>query len=90
MAFVRFTSALNRFFPDIKEMEVAGNTVNDVLSEVSKEVPGISGYLLEDDGSLRKHVNIFIKDELIQDRSKLSDPVANEDAILIYQALSGG
>ena len=90
MAYVKFTSALNRFFPDLKEMEVSGGTVHRVLDQIGIEVPGISSYLLEDDGSLRKHVNIFIKDEVIQDRSKLSDPVKEQDEILIYQALSGG
>ena len=90
MASVKFTSALNRFFPDLKEMEVSGGTVSQVLEGATAKVPGLSRYLLEDDGSLRKHVNIFIKEELIKDREKLSDKVTETDEVLIYQALSGG
>ena len=71
-------------------MNVGGDTVHQVVSHVNRNVPGLQAYLLEEDGSLRKHVNIFVKEELIQDRVKLSDPVHEHDEILIYQALSGG
>ncbi|MGB3589487.1 MAG: MoaD/ThiS family protein [Tunicatimonas sp.] len=90
MAKVKFTAALTRFFPGLKEINVAGGTVQEVLVQVSSEMPGITNYLLEEDGSLRKHVNIFIKNELIKDRNTLSDEVHSQDEMLIYQALSGG
>ncbi len=90
MARVKFTSALNRFFPNLEEMEVAGDTVSKILEAINREIPGLNTYILEDDGSLRKHVNIFVKEELIHDRHQLSDPVNERDEILIYQALSGG
>lgn len=90
MANVKFTSALNTFFPDLKDMKVQGDTVNELIISINKTTPGISNYLLEEDGSLRKHVNIFIEQDLIKDRSKLSDTVSEKDEVLIYQALSGG
>ena len=71
MAKIKFTSALCRFFPNLKEMEVEGTTVNEVLKKVEQEVPGVSDYLLEEDGSLRKHVNIFLKEDMITDREQL-------------------
>lgn len=90
MAKVKFTAALTRFFPGLRELEVEGNTVQEVLKRVNAEVPGVINYLLEEDGSLRKHVNIFVKDELIKDRNTLSDEVHSQDEMFIYQALSGG
>jgi molybdopterin converting factor small subunit len=90
MAKVKFTAALTRFFPGLRELEVEGNTVQEVLKRVNAEVPGVTNYLLEEDGSLRKHVNIFVKDELIKDRNTLSDEVHSQDEMFIYQALSGG
>ncbi len=90
MAKVKFTSALSRFFPGLTDMQVSGETVGEVLKKINQEVPGIDSYLLEEDGSLRKHVNIFIKEDLISDRQSLSDPVKSGDEVLIYQALSGG
>ena len=87
---VKFTSALQRFFPDLKSQEVQGNTIAEVLHGIEQQYPGLSDYLLEEDGSLRKHVNIFLKEEMIKDRDQLTDPVQSSDEVLIFQALSGG
>ena len=90
MATVKFTSALKRFFPTISEMELPVNTVREMLNQVDKTHPGILNYLTEDNGQLRKHVNIFVKGELIKDRIHLNDAVTSRDEVLIFQALSGG
>lgn len=87
---IRFTSALKRFFPTLSEMEMEGETVRDILTNLEKAYPGISTYLLQDDGTLRKHVNIFIQGNLVENRRSLMDPVKNTDEVLIFQALSGG
>lgn len=90
MATVRFTAALKRFYPELKEEQVAGGKVSEVLEKIAEKYPGILNYILEEDGSLRQHVNIFVREELIHDRHHLSDAVTEQDEILIYQALSGG
>ena len=90
MAKVKFTSALNRFFPELKEIEIHGATVKEALLQVDHDYPGILQYLTDDQGQLRKHVNIFLSGELIKDRTTLNDPVSKNDEVLIFQALSGG
>lgn len=90
MARVKFTSALKRFFPSITEMEIHGSTIKETLHNVDKTYPGILTYLTDDNGQLRKHVNIFLKGELIKDRITLNDAVNSHDELLIFQALSGG
>ena len=62
----------------------------EVLHSLNERFPGINEYLLEEDGTLRQHVNIFVQEDLIVDRINLSDTVKQEDEILIFQALSGG
>lgn len=90
MARVKFTSALQRFFPSLTEMEINGGSVRETLNQVEEHHPGILKYLTEDNGQLRKHVNIFLSGELIRDRITLKDPVNAGDDLLIFQALSGG
>ncbi len=87
---IKFTSALKRFFPTLTELETEGGTVREVLMNIEKLYPGISNYLVQDDGSLRKHVNIFLQGNLIENRQTLSDVVKQTDELLIFQALSGG
>ncbi len=90
MAKIKFTSALRRFFPQLCDLECEGESVQQVIQSVEEQFPGIQDYILEEDGSLRKHVNIFLKEELIQDRNTLTDAVNASDEILVFQALSGG
>ena len=90
MAKIKFTSALTRFFPNLTEMDIEAGTVKEALLNVEKNYPGILQYLVEDNGQLRKHVNIFLGDELIKDRQTLCDKISQKDELMIVQALSGG
>ncbi|MCU0358344.1 MAG: MoaD/ThiS family protein [Cyclobacteriaceae bacterium] len=87
---VKFTSALKRFFPNLTETTVPSGNIGEVLQKLESDYPGILHYLVDDAGVLRKHVNIFIRGELIKDRQELSDRVSEQDEIMIMQALSGG
>jgi len=90
MPTVKFTYALKKFFPGIKDTPANGATLKDVLKEIESSYPGIRNYILDEQGSLRRHVNIFINGRLIIDRRHLSDPFTENSEIYIIQALSGG
>ena len=66
------------------------NSIHELIAALEQKHPGLSTYLIDDAGKLRQHVNVFIKNELIRDRDKLSDAVQKNDEVLIFQALSGG
>jgi sulfur-carrier protein len=90
MPTVKFTYALKRFFPKLKDTAIAGNTLTAVLQEIEAGNPGVCKYVLDEQGHLRQHVNIFIDGALIKDRTTLSDPFTENSEIYIMQALSGG
>ena len=91
MATVRFTKHLRRFFPDLQAIEATDcASVRDALSAVEARWPGIGGYLVDDHGALRRHVNVFVDGEVIVDRERLSDHVTPGSVIDVMQALSGG
>lgn len=90
MVRVHFTPALKRFCPQLQPMDAPGDTVADVITAVEQAYPGLSGYLVEENGALRKHVQIFINDTFIRDRRGLSDGLRPGDQVHIIQALSGG
>ncbi len=89
---VELTRHLYEFFPDLqgKEIVVDATSVADAISEVEKLAPGVTFYICDELGRLRQHVNIFIGEDRIQDRNKLSDPLTPDSRVLIMQALSGG
>ena len=91
MAQVRFTRHLVRFFPDLGDRVPAdGETVAEVVADLDAQYPGLAGYVVDERGALRRHVNIFLDGELIHDRETLQDPVRPGDELYIFQALSGG
>jgi molybdopterin converting factor small subunit len=89
MATVRFTSALERFLA-APPAEVAGMTVGEALAAVFETRPGLRGYVLDDQGALRRHVAVYVNSEAVRDRAKLSDPIGPNDDIYVFQALTGG
>ena len=89
MAYLSFTPNLLRHV-DSPSAEVPGVTVREALQAYFQANPQVQGYVLDDQGHLRKHLAIFLNRELIRDRTGLSDPVAEGDDIFVVQALSGG
>ena len=91
MAKVKFTNLLRRFYPDLKDhIEVQGQKVAEVVESLNQQHPGLKDYLVDEQGKLRQHVNIFIGEELIRDKETLQDEVKDSDEIFILQAISGG
>ena len=87
---VNFTYALKRFFPGIESTAVDANNVRDTLNSLEEKFPGLKSYILDDQGRMRQHVNIFVDGELIRDRETLSDSVNAGSDVYVMQALSGG
>jgi molybdopterin converting factor small subunit len=87
---VRFTSHLRKFFPGLDSMTVEAETVADLVAALNRQHPGIADYLIDEQGALRKHVNIFVGETLVHDRRALSDTLDTDDEVYVMQALSGG
>lgn len=72
------------------EMTVHGATLREVLEAVFAENTAARGYVLDDQGGLRRHMTIFLDGQIIRDRERLSDPVSDASTVYVFQALSGG
>ncbi|UXX77971.1 MoaD/ThiS family protein [Reichenbachiella carrageenanivorans] len=90
MPTIKFTANLKRFYPTLTAVHSDALDLHSILEELEGQFKGLRDYVVDEQGQLRKHVNIFIGNELIHDRVKLSDPVQPDDEIYIMQALSGG
>lgn len=86
---VVFTPQLQRHVSS-PTCEVKGATVRAALDEVFAEHRSLRGYVLDDQGHLRKHVAIFIDGARVRDRDTLSDGVRPDSEIYVLQALTGG
>lgn len=69
---------------------VTGQTVREVLDDVFSGNERARGYVLDDQGAVRKHMVVFVDGEPITDRATLSDRVGENSEVFVMQALSGG
>ena len=92
MPIVEMTSHLYRFFPQLENRTIAvpAGSVAEILSAINEIAPGFTDYVLDEQGALRRHVNLCINDTIVIDKKTLSDRVPDEGTVYIFQALSGG
>jgi sulfur-carrier protein len=89
VATVAFTPNLQRHV-EAPSRDVAGATVREVLDRVFADNPRLRGYVLDDQGALRRHMMVFVDGQQIADRTGLSDRVREASEVYVMQALSGG
>jgi len=87
---VVLTPHLRRFFDLPDGIEVEGETVSQVVAALDRRWPGLGFYVTDEQGTLRKHVAVWVDGRRVEDRERLSDPVPRDGKVTILQALSGG
>jgi molybdopterin synthase sulfur carrier subunit len=89
MAHLFFAASIQRHIP-APERDVPARSVDEALSAAFAEEPRLRGYILDDQGGLRRHLSVFVDGQPLRDRRRLSDPVDADSRIYVVQALSGG
>jgi hypothetical protein len=89
MAQIHFTTWLRSVVPD-GPVAAKGGTVGAALDTLFIERPHVRGYLLDDQGRLRKHVCIFADGVRLPRETSLTHPIRPDSNLHVMQALSGG
>ena len=89
MPTVKFTQNLRRHV-DCPPEEVVGGTTRDALEAYFALHPLVRGYVFDERGTLRTHVNVFVDGSQVADRAVMDDTVGPKSEVYVIQALSGG
>ena len=89
MAQVHVTSWLRDVLPNAP-LRVDGGTVGEALAALWVREPQVRGYVLDDQGRLRKHVCIFADGMRLQHGAALAHRINRDSELYIMQALTGG
>jgi molybdopterin converting factor small subunit len=65
---------------------VSGSTVVEVLSALERAHPPIAGWVLDERGRIREHVNVFVNGIHGEERT----PVGGDDRVHVLPAITGG
>jgi hypothetical protein len=89
MPTIRFTDNIQRHVA-CPPREVEGATLVAALDSYFHENEAARGYVLDDQGRLRRHMAVFIDGRQIRDRDHLSDRLSPDAVVDVVQSLSGG
>lgn len=87
---VRIPTTLRTLTSGASEIEVQGSTVGAVLEALESEHPGFAERILDDDGGLRRFVNVFVDDDDIRFMDGLGTAVPDGETVAIVPAVAGG
>ena len=87
---VRIPTTLRPLTGGESEVKVEGATLGEVLSNLDAAHPGFSAKLLDDDGSLRRFVNVFVADDDVRYLKGLDTEVPDGETVSIIPAVAGG
>lgn len=89
MAQIHFTQNLTRHV-DCPSQELDASTVAELLQRYFDARPDVRGFILDDQGQVRRHVKVIVDGRNLRDRSKQSDALNENSEVYVFQALSGG
>ena len=89
---VRIPTYLASFADGRNQLAIDGSpaTVGEALTALWKEYPGLRDRIVDEQGAVRQHINIFVGDEAIRFADGLSTKIPDGAEILIVPAVSGG
>jgi molybdopterin converting factor small subunit len=86
MPVARLRGTLKQLAGETAEVRVDGATVAEALRALEAEQPALQGWILDERGDLRRHVNVFVGGE----RAEPEAAVGPDDRLEILPAISGG
>jgi molybdopterin synthase sulfur carrier subunit len=87
---VRIPTTLRSLAGGASEVEVDGATVGDVLKNLDAAHPGFADRLLDEEGGLRRFVNVFVADDDVRYLDGMATPVPDGETVAIIPAVAGG
>jgi sulfur-carrier protein len=90
MATVRIPTPLRKLTNGLDEVKASGGTIAAIITSLESQYPGLRERICDDQGKVRRFVNIFKNDEDIRFLQSLETPVVETDELSIVPAIAGG
>lgn len=87
---VRVPTILRKHTGGEQKVAADGATLREVVADLERRHPGLGGALVDDDGGLRRFLNVYVNDEDVRFLGGVETPVQDGDTVSILPAVAGG
>jgi MoaD family protein len=87
---VRIPTILRSYTGDSSKVDAEGGTLAEVLDSLEANHPGIKARIVDEDGKLRRFVNVYVAEEDVRFSQGLDTPVKDGSQVSIIPAVAGG
>ena len=87
---VRIPTPLRPMTGGKNEVEIAGNTVEQIIENIGSAHPGIKERICDEQGEVRRFINIYVNEEDIRFLIGKDTPLKDGDQVSIIPAIAGG
>jgi molybdopterin synthase sulfur carrier subunit len=87
---VRIPTILRTYTDGRAEVAVAGGTLAEVIDQLEADHNGLRARVLDDEGRLRRFVNVYVNDDDVRFADGLGTPVPEGGSVSIIPAVAGG
>ena len=89
-AHVRIPTILRTYTAGESEVTAAGDTLSEVIDDLDANYAGIKGRILDDNGELRRFVNVYVGNDDVRFLENLETPTPDGAQISVIPAVAGG
>jgi molybdopterin converting factor small subunit len=90
MPTVRFPNVMKYYVNNQSEFFVPASTVQELVNRVVEDYPSVKFHLVDSDGNLRKHFNVFVNNVHIRDLQGMETQLMEEDKVILMASAAGG
>ena len=87
---VRIPTPLRPMTGGKNEVEIAGTSVGEIIENLSSAHPGIKERICDEQGEVRRFINIYVNEEDIRFLTGKETPLKDGDEMSIIPAIAGG
>lgn len=87
---IRIPTTLRTLTGGQSQVDVEGATVGEVLGSLEQRHAGFAERLFDEEGNLRRFVNVFVADDDVRYLDGVATPVPDGETVSIIPAVAGG
>ena len=87
---IRIPTPLRKLTHDEEVVETSAENISDAITDLESRYPGLQERLLDDDGQVRRFVNVYVNEEDIRFLQEKETPLKDGDEVSIIPAIAGG